>query len=70
MSKSPRITGKEVVKILQRKGFNIVRVRGSHHFMRHLDGRTTVVPVHGNDIIGPGLMNKILRDTDISRDNS
>jgi predicted RNA binding protein YcfA (HicA-like mRNA interferase family) len=35
--------------------------------MRHLDGRYTVVPVHAGEIIGPGLLNKILKDTELSR---
>lgn len=40
-------------------------VKGSHHFLKHSDGRVTVVPVHGRETIGPGLLNKILRDCDI-----
>jgi predicted RNA binding protein YcfA (HicA-like mRNA interferase family) len=43
-------------------------IKGSHHFLRHADGRTTVVPVHTGETIGPGLMSKILRDCDVSRD--
>jgi len=62
MSRSPRITGAELVSALARTGFIVVRIRGSHNFLRHDDGRTTVVPVHSGEIIGPGLLNKILRD--------
>ena len=45
----------------------VVRIKGSHHFLRHADGRITVVPVHAGETI-PGLMSKILRDRDRSRD--
>ena len=38
-----------------------MRVRSSHHFLRHPEGRTTVVPVHAGETIGPGLLNQILR---------
>jgi predicted RNA binding protein YcfA (HicA-like mRNA interferase family) len=38
--------GKEIVAALQRHGFEVVRTRGSHQFMRQPDGRATVVPVH------------------------
>jgi predicted RNA binding protein YcfA (HicA-like mRNA interferase family) len=62
----PRITGAEVVTALQRSGFEVVRVKGSHHFLRHPDGRTTVVPVHAGETIGPGLLTKILRDAQLS----
>jgi predicted RNA binding protein YcfA (HicA-like mRNA interferase family) len=51
---------------LVRLGFEVVRIRGSHHFHRHVDGRTTVVPVHAGEDIGPGLLGKILRDTKLA----
>lgn len=66
MSKLPRITGKQLVAALNHLGFSVIRVKGSHHFLKHSDGRVTVVPVHGREIIGPGLLNKILRDCDIT----
>jgi predicted RNA binding protein YcfA (HicA-like mRNA interferase family) len=68
MARLPRLTGKELIALLQSIGFQVVRTRGSHHFLRHPDGRVTVVPVHGGEVIGPGLLTKILRDCDLSRD--
>lgn len=68
MTRLPRLTGPEVVRALGKAGFEVVRVKGSHHFLQHSDGRTTVVPVHAGETIGPGLMSKILRDTDLPRD--
>lgn len=67
--KLPALTGDEVIGALERAGFRIKRVRGSHHVMRHTDGRTTVVPVHAGETIGPGLMSKILRDCGLDRDH-
>ncbi len=29
-----------------------LRVKGSHHFLRHGDGRSTVLPVHAGEMIG------------------
>jgi predicted RNA binding protein YcfA (HicA-like mRNA interferase family) len=65
----PRPSGSELFAALGRAGFEVVRVKGSHHFLRHPDGRATVVPVHSGETIGPGLLNKILRDTELSRDD-
>jgi len=50
-------------------GFEVIRVKGSHHFLRHPDGRCTVVPVHRGEAIGPGLLAQILRDCEIARDD-
>ena len=68
MTQLPSLSGKEFLAVLKRAGFEIIRVKGSHHFTRHLDNRSTVVPVHSGEDIGPGLMAKILRDCELSRD--
>jgi predicted RNA binding protein YcfA (HicA-like mRNA interferase family) len=67
VSKYSAITGKRLITALKRAGFLILRVRGSHHFLRHPDGRTTVVPVHSGESLGPGLLAKVLRDVEITR---
>lgn len=66
MSRSPRLTGSELIAELVKCGFQVIRTRGSHHFLRHEDGRTTVVPVHSGETIGPGLFHKILRDCELT----
>ncbi len=66
--KLPALTGAEVIRALERGGFVVVRVRSSHHFLRHPDGRTTVVAVHAGETIGPGLMSKILRNCGLDRE--
>jgi predicted RNA binding protein YcfA (HicA-like mRNA interferase family) len=66
MTRTRQLRGGELVAALKRAGFEVVRVRGSHHFLRHPDGRTTVVSVHAGDTIGPGLLRRILRDCDLT----
>ncbi|TVQ65479.1 MAG: type II toxin-antitoxin system HicA family toxin [Phycisphaerales bacterium] len=61
------VARQDLIRALTRTGLAIVRVRGSHHFLRHSDGRRTTVPVHAGEAIGPGLLSKILRDTQLSR---
>ena len=68
MSKMPRVTGAHVVRSLEKVGFSAIRKRGSHVIMRHADGRTTVIPVHGNETIGIGLMSKIQKDIGLGRE--
>ena len=66
MTRLPRLKGKEVVRILERLGFEVVRTRGSHIFLKHSDGRVTTVPVHSGETTGPGLLRSILRDIEMS----
>ena len=65
MPRAPRLTGRELLAKLGHHGFVVVRVRGSHHVLKHSDGRITVVPVHGKETIGAGLLRKILSDCEL-----
>ncbi len=65
MPRLPRLRGRVLIAALGRAGFQVVRTKGSHHFLRHVDGRATVIPVHAGEIIGPGLLSKILKDAQI-----
>ena len=67
MSRLPALTGRQIVRALERTGFEVARQRGSHVLLRHPDGRRTVVPIHAGETLGQGLLAKILRDVDISR---
>ncbi len=62
MAKQPVLTGKELIRLLETLGFELVRVNGSHHRMKHADGRVTTVPIHGNNDLPKGLLRKIIRE--------
>jgi predicted RNA binding protein YcfA (HicA-like mRNA interferase family) len=59
MGRSPRIAGSELIAALVKEGFEVARVRGSHRFLRHQDGRSTVVPVHSGEMVGLALLSAI-----------
>jgi predicted RNA binding protein YcfA (HicA-like mRNA interferase family) len=61
------VSGKTLIAALKGIGFEEIRVRDSHRFLKHSDGGTTVVPVHSNETLGPGLLASILRDVKLSR---
>jgi predicted RNA binding protein YcfA (HicA-like mRNA interferase family) len=67
MPKFPRLTGQQVIAALRKAGFEVLRIKGSHHFVSHPDGRRTVIPVHRGETIGPGLMLKIIHDCEMDR---
>jgi predicted RNA binding protein YcfA (HicA-like mRNA interferase family) len=68
MNKILPIPAKEVVKALENIGFEQIRQKGSHLFLRHPDGRTTIVPMHPTEKIGRGMINKIIKDAKITRE--
>jgi predicted RNA binding protein YcfA (HicA-like mRNA interferase family) len=69
VTRLPRVTGREIIAALEHAGFHVIRIKGSHHFLRSAQGRHTVVPVHGGEVIGPGLTAKILRDCQLTPDD-
>jgi len=69
MSKLPQLTANELIKIFGKIGFEILRQKGSHIFLKNSDGRTTTVPNHPGEKVDRGLLNKILKkDIGISRE--
>ena len=62
MSKQFTLSGKELIKVLQKNGLDVIRINGSHPRLKHTDGRVTTVPVHGNDDLPRGLLRKIIRE--------
>lgn len=64
----PAVPGDRVVRALGKAGFAVARVRGSHHILRHDDGRSTTVPVHRGRDIRPGTLRGILADVGLTVD--
>ena len=60
---------REVVRILEKAGFTVVRFNGSHHIMAH-DGHpnTVSVPVHGGRDIKAGTLRGIIKLAGLTRD--
>jgi predicted RNA binding protein YcfA (HicA-like mRNA interferase family) len=68
MSRLPQVKPREMIAALQRAGFLIERIRGSHHFLRHRDDptRRTVVALHAGDV-PQGTLRDILKQAKISQ---
>jgi predicted RNA binding protein YcfA (HicA-like mRNA interferase family) len=68
MDKINPLPPKKVIKALEKIGFQQIRQKGSHLFMHHPDGRTTLITVHLGEDIGKGMIRKILNDAKITRE--
>lgn len=67
MLKLRPVEAEAVIKALTRIGFQPLGQRGSHLFMKHPDGRSTVTPVHPGEEIGRGLLREIMSDVRMSK---
>lgn len=65
MPKLPVLSGQQLVKALERLGFEQVRQRGSHVVMRR-DGVGCVVPMHKE--VKTGTLAGILRQAGVTQD--
>ncbi|MCL6479130.1 MAG: type II toxin-antitoxin system HicA family toxin [Peptococcaceae bacterium] len=66
MTKLPTLKAKEVISALEKLGFLVDHVTGSHYILRHPDGRRAVVPYHGNRDVKQGVLRSIIRQAGIS----
>ncbi|MCK4269532.1 MAG: type II toxin-antitoxin system HicA family toxin [Methanogenium sp.] len=68
MAKLSPQSSEKVCKAIEKMGFVNSRKKGSHIFYKHIDGRTTVVPFHKGEEISKGLLAKIIRDCEVSKE--
>lgn len=69
MGNFPSLTPKELIKILERKGFVLKRVHGSHHYYVHPEtGKIAVVPLHTKDL-AKGTLHAILKQAGIEKED-
>lgn len=63
--KAPRLTAKEVIKLLESKGFKMVRQSGSHKIFRNDKNQRVTVPYHAGKILHPKLLKSIFHDAEL-----
>jgi len=48
----PTLKAGQVIRVLEKAGFEVARQRGSHVRLKHADGRVVTVPVHAGQDMG------------------
>jgi predicted RNA binding protein YcfA (HicA-like mRNA interferase family) len=66
----PSVTARQVIRVLEATGFERIRQSGFHVTFRHPDGRWTIVSIHPGKTIHRGTLRKILRDADLTIEQS
>jgi predicted RNA binding protein YcfA (HicA-like mRNA interferase family) len=60
------MTAEEVIKVLERKGFWLVRQSGSHKIYKNEEGKRVTIPHHSGKTIHPKILKSILRDAGLT----
>ena len=58
----PSVSGRRVVRAVEKVGFSVVRTVVSRRILRRPDGRGTTVPVHSGRDVARGTLRGILAD--------
>lgn len=68
-SRVPRITGREVVAAFAKVGYEVHRIKGSHHILKHpTKPRRLSVPVHKSKTVPPPLLRSLIRAAELTVD--
>ena len=66
-SKVPRIKGEEAIRAFCKGGYSVVRITGSHHYLRHPDRPIALsIPMHKGCNLGIGLLASKIRDAGLT----
>jgi predicted RNA binding protein YcfA (HicA-like mRNA interferase family) len=66
--KLPSVKPRQLIRALERAGWEPRRTRGSHHYLVHPEKRDSIaVPIHNRDV-KTGLLLSILKTAELSRD--
>jgi predicted RNA binding protein YcfA (HicA-like mRNA interferase family) len=64
------LSGKELSKVLERHGWKLLRIHGSHHIYGKTESIVRLsVPIHGNQLLKLGLQKYLLKTAGISEED-
>lgn len=64
------ISGRKLCQVIEKIGWKLVRVKGSHHiYTKENVSKIVVVPVHGNRDLPTGTLKGILKDAELTEDD-
>ncbi len=70
MTELPVLSGKKLLRLLLKNNCIALRKKGSHVFVESKSGQHgTVIPIHGNEDLGKGLIKSILNDLELDAED-
>ncbi len=68
MSRLPRVTAAQIIRVLEKQGYVLTRQSGSHKIYKSKSGKRTTVPFHAGHILHPKVLKSILADIGLTSD--
>ena len=57
-----QVSGRELARVIQRRGWTLARIHGSHHVFTMTGRRERIViPIHGNQPLKKGLLRSLMK---------
>ena len=65
-----QVSGRELARIVQRRGWTLARIQGSHHVFTMAGRRERIViPIHGNQPLKQGLLRSLMKIAGLREDD-
>lgn len=64
----PRVTASQVIRVLEKLGFELSRQSGSHKIYKNEEGKRVTVPFHSKKILHPKVLKNILDDAGLTQE--
>jgi predicted RNA binding protein YcfA (HicA-like mRNA interferase family) len=65
-----QVSGRELAQVIQRRGWTLARVHGSHHVFTTAGRRERIViPIHGNQSLKKGLLRSLMKIAGLKEDD-
>jgi predicted RNA binding protein YcfA (HicA-like mRNA interferase family) len=69
MPKLPRLTARQMARVLEKLGFSLTRQSGSHRIYKNAAGKRATIPLHASKILHPKVLKGILRDAELTTED-
>lgn len=66
MTRLPKVTASQTIKVITKIGFTLSRQHGSHKIYKNKEGKRVTVPYHGKKILQYKVLKSILQDAAIT----
>jgi predicted RNA binding protein YcfA (HicA-like mRNA interferase family) len=65
-----QVSGRELARAVQKRGWSLARIKGSHHvFVKAGHRERIVIPIHGSQPLKIGLLKSLMKIADLNEED-